>query len=105
MRGDEVLIIIAGNKADLTDHRKVTTEEGTKLAQSLNALFFETSAKEGTNVKTLFNDLAKQLIGSDATDQEELTKKGIKLKHVEEDPDAQKESGGDPDKPNEKCNC
>ena len=28
MRGDEVIIIIAGNKSDLSDHRKVSTDEG-----------------------------------------------------------------------------
>ena len=28
MRGDEVIIIIVGNKSDLSDHRKVTQDEG-----------------------------------------------------------------------------
>ena len=106
MRGDEVIIIIAGNKMDLGDLRKVTTEEGETQAKLLNALFFETSAKEGTNVKTLFNDLAKKLIGVDADEEEEISKKGIKLKDVTEDPEAK---SGDPSKPDisgkEKCNC
>ena len=89
MRGDEVIIILAGNKIDLPDLRKVPTTDGQKLADKLEAMFFETSAKEGTNVKTLFNELAKKLIGVDADEEEELSKKGIKLKDVKEDPDAQ----------------
>ena len=51
-------------------------------------MFFETSAKEGTNVKTLFNELAKKLIGADGEEEEEISKKGIRLKDVKEDPDA-----------------
>ena len=106
MRGDEVIIIVVGNKSDLTDLRKVSTEDGQKLATSLNAMFFETSAKEGTNVKTLFNDLAKKLIGVDADEEEEISKKGIKLKDVQEDPDAKQEGGaGGAPSAKDKCNC
>ena len=90
MRGDEVIIIIAGNKSDLSDHWKVTTDEGLKLANDLNAMFFETSAKDGSNVKTLFNELAKRLIGADGEEEEAITKKGIKLMDVKDDPDADK---------------
>ena len=56
------------------------TEEGQKLASELGAMFFETSAKDGSNVKTLFNELAKKLIGADGEEEEEIVKKGIKLK-------------------------
>jgi Ras-related protein Rab-6A len=106
MRGDEVIIILAGNKIDLPDLRKVTTDEGQKLANSLNAMFFETSAKEGTNVKTLFNELAKKLIGVDVEEEEEITKKGIKLKDVKDDPDAETPENAEGKSSNkEKCNC
>ena len=35
-------------------------------------MFFETSAKDGSNVKTLFNELAKKLIGADGEEEEEI---------------------------------
>ena len=106
MRGDEVIIIIVGNKSDLSDHRKVTNDEGLKLASELNnAMFFETSAKDGTNVKTLFNELAKKLIGSDGEEEEEKQKRGIKLKDVKEDPEAPTGNGGTDGNVKGKCDC
>ncbi len=35
----------------------------------MNFMFYETSAKAGNNVKTLFNDLAKKLTGIDLEPQ------------------------------------
>ena len=91
MRGEEVVIFIAGNKSDLADQRGVSEEEGESLAQELGASFYETSAKTGENVRTLFDDLAKKLIGVDNNDVEDIQKKGLKLKHVETDDDAGKD--------------
>ena len=39
-------LCIVGNKTDLQDRIKVSTEEGQKLANSLNAAFVESSAKQ-----------------------------------------------------------
>ncbi|CAH8438294.1 unnamed protein product [Schistosoma bovis] len=61
-RGGDVIIILVGNKTDLSDKRKVTTEEGEHLAKKLEVMFIETSAKAGYNVKVLFRRIATELV-------------------------------------------
>lgn len=50
-RGNDVIIMLVGNKTDLQDKRQVAEEEGQKKAKELNVMFIETSAKSGFNVK------------------------------------------------------
>ena len=61
-------LILAGNKADIADKRQVSTEEGENLAKELDVLFYETSAKEGTNVNQMFNKLASILPGLEGSE-------------------------------------
>ncbi|KAJ3016978.1 Ras- protein Rab-6A [Thoreauomyces humboldtii] len=65
-RGDEVLVVLVGNKTDLTEKREVSTSEGELRAKAINALFLETSAKVGHNVKQLFRKIAMALPGPEA---------------------------------------
>ncbi|KAI8892934.1 ras family-domain-containing protein [Globomyces pollinis-pini] len=65
-RGNDVIIVLVGNKTDLTEKRQVSTEEGEKKAKEFNVLFIETSAKAGYNVKALFKKIAYALPGMDA---------------------------------------
>ncbi|KAF9063599.1 ras family-domain-containing protein [Rhodocollybia butyracea] len=67
-RGNDVIIVLVGNKADLSDKRQVTLEEATATATSLNIMFMETSAKAGHNVKSLFKKIAMSLPGMDSKD-------------------------------------
>lgn len=60
-RGNDVVIILVGNKSDIQDKREVSTEEAEQKAQDYNVLFLEVSAKVGTNVKTLFRKVANAL--------------------------------------------
>ncbi|KER21229.1 hypothetical protein T265_15145, partial [Opisthorchis viverrini] len=64
-RGSDVIIMLVGNKTDLSDKRKVTTEEGERLARDLNVMFIETSAKAGYNVKVLFRRIASELLNKE----------------------------------------
>ena len=49
--------VLVGNKSDLTDSRVVTDEQCRELSQSLGFQYFETSAKDGINVKNTFEYL------------------------------------------------
>jgi Ras-related protein Rab-6A len=62
-RGQDVVIMLVGNKTDISDRRQVAIEEGSDKANEENVLFIETSAKEGYNIKALFRKLATVLPG------------------------------------------
>ncbi|KAL7423029.1 GTPase Ryh1 [Cryptotrichosporon argae] len=65
-RGDDVIIVLVGNKTDLNDKRQVTPEDLDKRAKELGVMSIETSAKAGHNVKTLFKKIAMALPGGQA---------------------------------------
>lgn len=53
-RGDDVRIVIVGNKLDDEENRQVSRDEGVSLAKEYgldDLQFIETSAKTGVNVK------------------------------------------------------
>ncbi|XP_074161701.1 ras-related protein Rab-39B-like [Sminthopsis crassicaudata] len=56
----EVIFLVVGHKSDLVAERRVSPEEGERLAASLGARYVETSAKSDSNVA-----LAVQLLTQD----------------------------------------
>ena len=58
----DILICLIGNKSDLESKRVISYEEGKNFAEENNLLFFETSAKDGTNIKECFNESATVLV-------------------------------------------
>ena len=53
--------VLVANKCDRTD-RIIDTEQGRSLAQQHGLSFFETSAKNGTNVNGVFEHIAEVII-------------------------------------------
>ena len=72
-------LILVGNKCDLANERKVTIEDGENKARNYNIKFFESSAKDGTNVNELFFYLANEIYQDDKT-KEKDNKNSLKLK-------------------------
>lgn len=86
-RGNDVIIVLVGNKADLSEKRfvkafplvcnmpsdttisQVTIEEATAKSTQMNIMFMETSAKAGHNVKSLFKKIALSLPGMEKEGQ------------------------------------
>ncbi|KAJ1826903.1 GTPase Ryh1 [Coemansia sp. RSA 2599] len=87
-RGNDVIIVLVGNKTDLNDSRQVSTEEGEKKARDLNVMFMETSAKAGHNVKALFKKIAQALPGMDASANEANRMSNINVNLTPSNPSA-----------------
>ena len=58
----DVPIVLCGNKCDLEERREVTQSEGEVLAHQMNCKFFETSAKDNTNIKEAFEAAVAEII-------------------------------------------
>lgn len=62
-RGNDVILVLVGNKTDQSEKRQVSVEEGEAKAKEHGIMFIETSAKAGFNVKALFRKIAAALPG------------------------------------------
>jgi len=58
---DKAPIVLAGNKCDMEDERKVSTAEGQELAKTWAVPFFETSAKAKLNVEEAYHQLVREI--------------------------------------------
>ena len=52
-------MVLVGNKNDLEEKRKISINEGMDFAEKYNIVFFETSAKDGTNIDNVFKEICK----------------------------------------------
>ena len=69
---------MVGDKCDLDENREVSYEEGKKLAEEHNFLFYEASAKNDINILNLFSDLAINL--KSKSDESLIFKNWYKIK-------------------------
>ncbi|XP_064608042.1 ras-related protein Rab-37-like isoform X4 [Liolophura sinensis] len=58
---DDVVIMLLGNKSDMTGERVIRREDGERLARDHGVAFMETSAKTGMNVELAFMAVARDL--------------------------------------------
>ena len=58
----EIPRILLANKVDLTDIRKIQKEDGLKLAAEMKAEYYETSAKDGTQVNEAFEKISELIL-------------------------------------------
>lgn len=65
-----VPIVLVGNKTDLYVDRMITTDQGKRLANSWNAAFLETSAKQNESVADIFHTLLKEIEKANGNVQE-----------------------------------
>jgi len=65
---EDPLIYVVGNKMDLEESRKVSSEEGRQVAKVVKAEYAEVSAKTGDNVAALFHTIAETLLAQAPVD-------------------------------------
>ena len=65
-RGNDVVIMLVGNKNDLSDRRQVTLEDGQAKSKEYGVMFIETSAMAGFNIKQLFRKVSAALPGMES---------------------------------------
>ena len=60
---DKLPIILVGNKCDLSDDKRmISLKEGQDKADEFNIPFYETSCKEGINIKEVFEKLVDDIM-------------------------------------------
>ncbi|KEG05975.1 small Rab GTP binding protein [Trypanosoma grayi] len=62
----ETIITLVGNKSDLAGKRGVSAEEAAAYAKELDLMFSEASAKDGSGVHTVFEQIARRLVASNS---------------------------------------
>jgi len=63
LKGDDVILVLVGNKADLeSQKRAVTKDEAKKVAEENKAIFFEVSAKRGEGISEMFTQIASNIV-------------------------------------------
>lgn len=80
-RGNDVIIVLVGNKTDLTERRQVSVEEGEDKSTKEGIMFIESSAKAGFNIKALFRKLATALPGMETAQAQPAA--NCEYKHTE----------------------
>ena len=94
---EKISIVLIGNKTDLEDQRKITTEQGKEKAEFYKLAFIETSALNGDNIEKAFNELITDVYKNhhelfEKQAKVELTDKAIDLENVDQNKENKEET-------------
>lgn len=80
-KDNSIQFILVGNKIDLK--REITNEEAKEFADSLDIQYFETSAKDGTNITEAFQYLAEKAYKSIKPTKNQIIKPSVNVSETE----------------------
>ncbi|CAD8109620.1 unnamed protein product [Paramecium primaurelia] len=72
--------MLVGNKADITERRQVSYEEGLELSRQYQFPFYETSAKSSINIEAAFNHITKNILNREIHNSKAVVKKTSNLR-------------------------
>mmetsp|Transcript_55649 Transcript_55649/g.131406 ORF Transcript_55649/g.131406 Transcript_55649/m.131406 type:complete len:214 (+) Transcript_55649:63-704(+) len=91
MVGNEIVLVIAGNKSDLDKQRQVSVQEAETYAASVNAQHFSTSAKTSKGIDECFLSLTKKILEKKQTSRPKPSGGGLAI--VDDAPKPAKKDG------------
>ena len=76
---EKVAIVLIGNKIDNAQERKISKEQGDKLASEIGVKFFETSAKTGEGINESVFFLVKKIFENDPEVKNKYQGRNLKM--------------------------
>lgn len=83
---EDVVLVLVGNKVDLSSTRVVSYDQAKDFAGSMGVEYFETSAKDNTNITQTFEhlvDLISDTMAATIEKNPDLVPRGVKPKPLE----------------------
>ncbi|XP_053493486.1 ras-related protein Rab-22A [Ictalurus furcatus] len=77
-----IVVAIAGNKCDVSDAREVLEKDAKDYADSIHAIFVETSAKNAININEIFTEISQKI---PLLERSETGVRGLKLRREQSD--------------------
>ena len=74
-------IILVGNKCDLEEYRQVQSSDAQRLADEWKVKYFETSAKNKTNINRIFEELVYLIEANNQTNNQNTSNQKERLKY------------------------
>ena len=78
---EKVSIVLIGNKIDNVQERKISKEQGEKLASEIGVKFFETSAKTGEGINESVFFLVKKIFENDPEVKNKYQGRNLRIKN------------------------